>query len=377
MGVMRKLTPASVTLCFLAGLFLPQPTAVSGEPSRWIEAGTRPAFPGGGTIMFLPANGTGLGEADIGLVSSNGSLHGVIFPQGRYGPGFEAWDPADPERILAGPIRHADLGRFGVESDSLHRLRTWRTTPYFQGVQYSPDGHTMAWKQRERGPLQLLSLGNGRTRTVDAPVGYLDGWIDSRRVLIDGPHDRRFAVNVRTGHGSLFLGRARVAGALHEWGRFFIGNVSFSPDGSHFAAVLQSMEHRRVAIAVGTSAGRIQHVVRLGHGYVSMTTWSPDGSAFAFAVSEPAKFQDQARAAVFDLRSSSETEIAPGAAPYWPPAWSPDGRWLLVDDDTNQRWVFASRDGTRTQSYPHLGGYPRWGGVGYASPSVNVHIPYC
>ncbi len=200
--------------------------------------------------MFWPAKGTGLGEANLGLVSSDGSLHGVAFPARRYGPGFEAWDPADPQHVVASGVRHADLASYSVDG-ALHLLRSWRRTPDPQrGALFSPDGSMLASKFAVHGALHLTDLRNGRKRAIDAPRGYLAGWVTSGAVAISHG-DRVVEFDLRTRRSSVLLDRSRLDRALPGWGHVWISGVSFSQDGGRFVAELRHEEGTRDLLAGG------------------------------------------------------------------------------------------------------------------------------
>jgi hypothetical protein len=256
----------------------------------------------------------------------------------------------------------------------LERLDSWRRTPYLEMVQYSADGRYMAWNAGGASDLRIRDLSRGGTRSIPGPRGYLAGWTSSADVVISGRHGRYLTLDPRTGRSSRLFGEKRSASWFpHRWHGGSIGTMSWSTDGRFFSVVLSSHRGRRSGLAVGTADGRIRDVVRLGRGTLYVPTWSPSRDAFAYLVSGDTSW----RAGVFDVTTGRRTTVATNLSSWWPPAWSPDGRWLLIDDQQHQRWVFAASDGTGTRTYPELGSSPRWGGSTFASPSVNVRIPYC
>jgi hypothetical protein len=348
------------------------PEAAAG-PESPSARGPDLSFPGGGSILFMPMNGWSLGDSAFGIVTSRGAVNGYLSGSGG-SPLFASWDPGDPTRILAGRVGSRDLVRFGVSGTSLQRLDSWRRTPYLEMVQYSADGRYIAWKTSGGSDLHIRDLSGGGTRSISGPRGYLAGWTPSADVIISGRHGRYLTLDPRTGRSSRLFAEKRSASSLpHGWHGASIGTMSWSTDGRFFSVVLSSHRGRRSGVAVGTADGRIRDVVRLGRGTLYVPTWSPSRDAFAYLVSGDTSW----RAGVFDVTTGLRTTVATDLSSWWPPAWSPDGRWLLIDDQQHQRWVFAASDGSGTRTYAELGSYPRWGGSTFASPSANVRIPYC
>jgi hypothetical protein len=364
------------------GAFLLLAVAVCSSATPEAVAGAEPpsargadlSFPGGGAILFMPANGWSLGDSAFGIVTSMGAVHGYF--SGRSGsPAFAYWDPADPSRILAGNLGPQDLVRFGVSGNALQRLDAWRRTPYLEAVHYSADGRYMAWRSTAHSELRIRNLSGGGVRRIHAR-GDLVGWLPSGQLLISARRGRYQLVDPRSAQVTPFLSKALISRELpNGWHGASMGDVSWSTDGRLFSAVVWSHHGGQVrsAIAVGTADGRIRDVVRLGRGTTYTTTWSPSSDAFAYLLSGDTSW----RAGVFDVATGRRTTVATDLSSWWPPAWSPDGRWLLIDDQQHSRWVFAARDGSETRTYPELGAYPRWGGSTFASPSANVRIPHC
>jgi hypothetical protein len=332
------------------------------------------SFPGGGSILFMPMNGWSLGDSAFGIVTSAGAVNGYFGGDGA-SPMFAAWDPADPTRVLVGRVHHEDLVRFGVSETSMQRLDAWRRTPYLESVQYSTDGRYMAWKTTAAADLRIRDLTGGGVSMIRA-AGYLVGWAPSGKLLISARHGRFRLMDPRSARVTPFLSKASISRELPRgWHGAWMSTVSWSTDGRFFSGIVWS--HRggqvRTAIAVGTAGGRIRDVVRLGRGTTYATTWSPSSDAFAYLLSGDTSW----RAGVFDVTTGRRTTVAADLSSWWPPAWSPDGRWLLIDDQQHSGWVFAASDGSGTVMYPELGSYPRWGGAAFASPSANVRITHC
>ncbi len=321
----------------------------------------------------MPANGWSLGDSAFGIVTSTGAVNGYLNGSGGL-PLFASWDPGDPTSILAGRVGSRDLVRFGVSGTSLQRLDNWRRTPDLDSVQYSPDGGSLAW-QAAGFEIRVRDLSTGADRSVHAP-GHLVGWAPSGKLLVSARHGRFQLADPRSARVTPFLSKASISRELPRgWHGAWVSTVSWSTDGRFFSGIVWS--HRggqvRTAIAVGTAGGRIRDVVRLGRGTTYATTWSPSSDAFAYLLSGDTRL----RAGVFDVTTGRRTTVAADLSSWWPPAWSPDGRWLLIDDQQHSRWVFAASNGSGTRIYPELGSYPRWGGSAFASPSANVRIPYC
>jgi hypothetical protein len=60
------------------------------------------------------------------------------------------------------------------------------------------------------------------------------------------------------------------------------------------------------------------------------------------------------------VKTELRAVVATHISDIWWASWSPDGRWLLVDDWTRDRWLFLARDGSQRISYPRLGDNPIW-----------------
>jgi Tol biopolymer transport system component len=83
-------------------------------------------------------------------------------------------------------------------------------------------------------------------------------------------------------------------------------------------------------------------------GKVFMASLSPDGDRVAMVISTPSADQVEIQNVILDLPTVTsqilESYEACECAPFWnPPAWSPDGRWVLFDGD--ERFILYRTDG--------------------------------
>ena len=96
---------------------------------------------------------------------------------------------------------------------------------------------------------------------------------------------------------------------------------------------------------------------KIGSRSVSLPTWAPDGTRLAYIVRGPEP-KGHLHARLMTLNPStgqSEVVRRDVSDGFWV-SWSPDGRWLLIDDWAYHRWLFVSVETSAAVIYQWLGG---------------------
>jgi hypothetical protein len=192
---------------------------------------------------------------------------------------------------------------------------------------------------RATGELFVAGL-DGRRRRITR--GHLMGWTADGRIAFFRSYRRAtpYAYEPDTGRtGPIMPG---WKGDLPVW----------SADRSYTAAVTGG------GVLVSRNDGRI--VRRIPSKLViSMIAWSPVADRLAFTTSG---FPDPHQLFVLDApRAKPRLLYATGDMHFDWITWSPDGKWLLLDEEHHDRWLLlrADRSGVR-RVLPRLGGRPLW-----------------
>lgn len=238
----------------------------------------------------------------------------------------------------------------------------------------SPDGTEIAYEPIERtktgytdGNRVVLQRFDGSQRRV-LTQGSLAGWTPKGNILYWQQETRQItesgtlmSIDPRTSFTSHVFSARDVTAAAYRVGLPEVGDPVHSADGQYMAA-LASVRWRRgnrnlSTIVILRADGSVERLItsRLA---VSMFTWSPRGHRLAYTTSGfPSPHQ------LFVLRSPNRepVKLLSKADHFDWVTWSPDNKYLLVDDEPADRWlVIEVYTGEKHVSLPRLGGRPMW-----------------
>ena len=342
----------------------PTPPALEGERER------ARSFPGGGRILYWPGSATGSFGRGIGIVEADGRQLTFSTPRGT----FAYWNPGPSADILTidGKSRLPEATSYRIEESGLEEADSWRLESGLFAV-FSSDGRWIAepaFNSRGRmkeDVIRLVDRSTGEASSYRVGLTPLAWAPDGRLITIPWGGGDSMLWNPLTGRTTAFVQRSRPE----------LGEVIWSPDGSRFAADVWYGEHdSRSGIAIGTMRGELVAVSRHGRRFVRTPTWSPDSRRIAFIVRGLGRDGHRdSELITYDLATERTTVVARGVSDASWASWSPDGRWLLLDDWTRNRWLFVAADGSERIGYPRLGHFPRW--CCPSSPPIDVPIPVC
>jgi hypothetical protein len=223
-----------------------------------------------------------------------------------------------------------------------------------------PDQRTLFECYRQPPGVYLRDAGGGDGRLLHR--GHLNDWTpDGRLIVTDADHfDAYQALDVRSGQLTQPLAPARVSQAFGA--RVLgLGPPRWSGDGRYLAARVvvgrRANPRQHNFIVITTATGRPLRFLRSPY-LISMFAWSPRGHRLAYTTSG---FPDPHELYVVDEPRGKARLLfkTPDRHFDWV-TWSPDGEWLLVDDEHTQRWrLFAANDPER-RTLPRYGGKPLW-----------------
>jgi hypothetical protein len=333
-----------------------EPTSASSSP------GPELSFPGGGRILYQPAEGPSRERQGIGVVTSSGrvverTIENVL----------PNWDPARSRGIVAVSYNGGRAVRsYSLDEGGLSLAGRWPTRSE-NFVSFSFDGRFIADVPIDRSGRIIT----GETRIIDRSTGVVrDTHLGSDLFVEAWTPDGRLLALPRSGGQRVMVDPATLQ---HE--SFEFPAPAWAPDGRRFSVNIARRDGRDLGLGIGRGR-ELRSRTWLGGGqrFVETPTWSPDGRRVAVIVRGGGRHGERtADLIVIDAGTGLATVLANRVSDSWWVSWSPDGEWMLVDDWTRDRWLFVSADGETKLAYPWLGSSPRW--CCPSSPAINVTIP--
>lgn len=231
----------------------------------------------------------------------------------------------------------------------------------------SPDGSLVAFEPvRPARNLGLVSTDRIMLRRADGSArrqvaaGTLAGWTPSGRLLYwPGPAPANagtlLALRLATGTRTPLISGARVAALAGRRGASLLRPV-FSADGRYLAARASIVGGAGEAIVLARADGTPIRLLTSPY-HISMFAWSPAGHRLAWTTSG---FPVPHQLLVVDRPTARPRLVFERDLHFDWVTWSPDGRWLLVDNQPSGAWTVLGATTAEHLELPRLGGRPLW-----------------
>jgi len=193
---------------------------------------------------------------------------------------------------------------------------------------------------RQSGRISIVREDGSDRHEVIA--GHLMGWTVDGRIAF-------FKSYQRATPRALDLATGKVASVLPGWK---VALPIWTPDRRYAAAITNT------GIVVARGDGRTVQTIHSPY-VLSMIAWSPVADRLVYTTSG---FPDPHQLFVVDRPGAKPRLLYhTGAVHFDWVTWSPDGRWLLLDEEHKHRWLLlrADHSGMR-RPLPRLGGRPLW-----------------
>lgn len=221
----------------------------------------------------------------------------------------------------------------------------------------SPDGRRLfAMGRHLKG--ELVYLDRHTSRFVPHPLGLSARWVEFSR-------DGRWVAYVTYPEGDLWLAKSDGSGRLRLSRDVPVLNVHWSPDAS---TIVFNEVHGRDwrMVRLSRDGGG-----RLDFGVGNNPSWSPDGSAVAFSRDEG---PESARGIYIRGLNSGSERLIPESTPFFAPRWSPDGRFIVVQDSRDMGLALYEVERQRwSRLVGGIAWFPTWApdssAIYYSSPS--------